>query len=53
MFLLFDLILLPLISPLGLEVYGFNILLNVLLLGNGLLPGSAQAPLAEEEPAFF
>jgi hypothetical protein len=53
MVLLFDLLLLPLISPLGLEVYSFNILLDILLLGNGLLPGSAQAPLAEEDPTFF
>ena len=37
-------LLLPLISPLGLEVYGFSILLlDFLLVGNGLLPGSAQA----------
>ena len=45
----FTLILLPLISPLGLEVYGFSILLlDFLLVGNELLPGSAQEPVGSD-----
>jgi hypothetical protein len=45
----FTLLLLPLISPLGLEVYGFSILLlEFFLVGKGLLQGLAQAPVGSD-----